>query len=414
LTSQYAANVDNMVSMKTTMLDLICIFCNEDKALFIRIFMARKNHKDFARLRVFIEIYLLELLRKNDAAFLKYKAELIGEIKELRGMMQALSDEYYLEQGNLAAVHAATAEQLNAARAAFLTLLRSIGRKIVVIPDPLNDVVPATFRKETGRKTIQFFEDARNPQMKYPFSMDRHMVVLHGTHIRVSLRQHDQAFINRAFNMWLETVFQGMPFIPKVEEAFREKMRQIINPEQDQTYFELGFSKMIVRSPEMLRLSTLLTNVEGKNEMFKGVLGQEKRTFTRMLLGPLRQSILYNRLGIQPKATGVLQLYKPESKATLPEFVRSVIKQEQELDPGLLETIKHPHEYDDTVREAIGRIILEWNNADAPRGGATRKRKRVCKLSAKTRRRVSKEKRRATHKANNKHARNKHKHTRRA
>jgi len=395
LTSQYAANVDNMVSMKTTMLDLVCIFCNEDKALFIRIFMARKNHKDFARLRVFIEIYLLELLRKKDAAFLEHKAALIGEIKELRTMMQALTAKYYSEQGNIAAVHAATAEQLNTDRAAFLTLLRSIGRKIVLIPDPLNDVVPATFRKETGRKTIAFFKDRQNEQIKYPFKMDQDMFDLYETYM-----------VSHAYDGWLNKVFKEMPFIPKVKEAFREKMGQIIDKTQDPMYFEVGFSNMIVRSPEMLQLFTLLNQVKVSedDDMFKK--GSPKRKFTGKLLNPLRQSILRSS-GIKPKATGVLKLYNPESKATISEFVSSVIK-----DPALLETINRPDEYDDAVNEAIGRIILEWDKV-APRGGATRKRKRVCKLSANTRRRVNQcVRRRATRKASNK--RRKHARTRRA
>jgi len=391
LKGQYtAAHVDNMVSMKTTMLDLVCIFCNEDKALFIRIFMARKNHKDFARLRVFIEIYLLELLRQKDATFLKYKDALIDEIKELRTMMQALTERYYSEQGNLAAVRAATAEQLNTDRAAFLTLLRSIGRKIVLIPDPLQNKIPATFRKETGRRTIGFFKDAQNGQMKYPFKMDQHMVALYGTYIRVSVRQPaEQSFINRAFKVWLDNVFQEIPFSPKVEHAFREKMGKIIDMNQNQTYFEAGFSKMFVRSPEMLRLLTLLNAVKGSDAMFKsGVNRKEKRTFTRMLVVPLRKFMTGNG-GAEPKASYVLQIYNDTSMGTLPAFVRSVI--EQELEPPLLATIERPHEYDDAVSEAIGRIILEWNTT-APRGGSTRKRKRerVCKLKAKTNRRFNK------------------------
>ena len=410
LTSQYAANVDNMVSMKTTMLDLVCIFCNEDKALFIRIFMARKNPKDFARLRVFIEIYLLELLRKKDAAFLEHKEGLIREIKELRVMMSALNEKYYLEQGNLAAVHAATAEVLNDDRAVFLTLLRSIGRKFVLIPDPLQNKIPATFRKETGRKTIEFFEDRHNEQMKYPFSMGRHMVALHGTYIRVSSkRDAEQNFINRAFKVWLDNVFQELPFIPKVEQAFREKMGQIIDKTQDQTYFEVGFSNMIVRSPEMLRLFTLLNQVKGHDAMFKSVKGKDKRAFTRMLLGPLRKIITRDG-GAQPKASYVLQIYDTKSMETLPAFVRSVIQ--QELEPTVAEIINRPNKYDNAVNEAIGRIILEWNRTTSLKGGATRKHKRVCKRNAMTRRRVSKGKRRATHKAFNK--KRKHARTRRA
>jgi len=378
LISQYAANVDNMVSMKTTMLDLVCIFCNEDKALFIRIFMARKNPKDFARLRVFIEIYLLQLLRfkSTDATFLKYKAGLIDEIKKLRFMMSELNKNYYLEQGNLAAVRADTADKLNADRADFLKLLRSIGRKIVLIPDPLQNKVPATFSKETGRNTIGFFKDKGNPQMKYPFKMDQHMFNLYDAHMRFNTAH--------AYDAWLATVFQEMPFIPKVEQAFREKMGKIIDNPQNPIYFEVGFSNMIVRSSTMLQLLTLLNQVKGSNAMFNpDVTRGEKRHFTGRLLGPLRQSILSTRRGIEPKATGVLKLYNPEAKALIPKFVRSVLP---EVEPTLLATIEHHHDYDDSVNEAIGRIILEWNNTDAPKGGATRKRKRVCKRNAMTRR----------------------------
>jgi hypothetical protein len=185
-------------------------------------------------------------------------------------------------------------------------------------------------------------------------------------------------------------------------------MGQIIDKTQDPMYFEVGFSNMIVRSPDMLRLLTLLERVTGSDDMFNpDVKRVDKRKFTGKLLNPLRQSILRSG-GIEPKATGVLKLYNPESKATISKFARSVIK-----DPALLETIERPDEYDDAVREAIGRIILEWNKV-APKGGATRKRKRerVCKLT--TRRFNKCVRRRATHKANNKHMRNKHKHTRRA
>ena len=416
LTIQYAADVDNMVSMKTTMLDLICIFCNEDKALFIRIFMARKNPKDFARLRVFIEIYLLELLRANHATFLKYKAALIDEIKQLRTMMQALNVDYYLEQGNIAAVHAATADKLNVRRVAFLKLLRSIGRKIVLIPDPLNDKVPATFRKETGRNTIDFFK--RNPQIKYPFNMDRHMVDLYGTYVSITTHDDtDQSFINGAYEMWLENVFKELRFVSKIITAFRVKMGKIIDKTQNPIYFEVGFSNMIVRSSSMLQLLTLLNQVKGSNAMFNpGVSRGDQRSFSGKLLGPLRQSILQTRRGTEPKATGVLKLYNTEAKALLPKFVRSVLP---EVEPTLLSTIEHHHDYDDAVNEAIGRIMVEWN-PDAPQGGgggATRKRKRVCKRNAMTRRfnKCFNGKRRATrrkNKANN--GTHKHKHTRRA
>jgi hypothetical protein len=90
---------------------------------------------------------------------------------------------------------------------------------------------------------------------------------------------------------------------------------------------------------------------------------------------------------------------------TLPAFARSVTRSviKQELEPTLLATINDPSEYDDAVREAIGRIILEWNRATSVKGGATRKHKRVCKRNAMTRRCLNQcVRRRATRKASNK------------
>jgi hypothetical protein len=385
LTGQYAANVDNMVSMKTTMLDLVCIFCNEDKALFIRIFMARKNPKDFARLRVFIEIYLLQLLRfkSTDATFLKYKEVLINEIKKLRVMMSELNKNYYLEQGNLAAVRADTAKNLNADRADFLKLLRSIGRKIVLIPDPLNDKVPATFSKETGRNTIGFFKDKRNPQMKYPFKMDQHMFNLYETYRRVTVDvDTEQSIVVHAYDAWLGDVFKEMPFIAKVEQAFREKMGKIIDPKQDPTYFEVGFADMRVKTTEMLKLHNALNEFKFDEETLKGLLKHQRR-----ILPPLRKHIA---MFGPPKASYVHKIFnKTETLLPLfPEFIKDLLKTK---DPKLIKTIDAPKKYDDAVHEAIGNIVLEWNrHAIDMKGGATRKRKRVCKRNAMTRRRFNK------------------------
>jgi hypothetical protein len=376
LTSQYAANVDNMVSMKTTMLDLVCIFCNEDKALFIRIFMARKNPKDFARLRVFIEIYLLQLLRANDATFLQYKPVLIDEIKKLRVMMSELNKKYYLEQGNLAAVRADTAKNLNADRADFLKLLRSIGRKIVIIPDPLDNRIPATFRKETGRNTIGFFKDKRNPQMKYPFKMDQHMFNLYAAYMRATIdadADTEQSIVAHTYDAWLDEVFKEMPFIPQVEQAFREKMGKIIDPNQDHTYFEVGFADMRVKTTEMLKLLNALNETKFDEETLKGLLKHQRR-----MLPLLRQHIV--QFG-PPKASYVHNIF---NKTLLPEFIKDLLKTN---DSNLIKTINAPKKYDDAVHEAIGNLILEWNRrAIELKGGATRKCKRGCKLITKTRR----------------------------
>jgi hypothetical protein len=114
------------------------------------------------------------------------------------------------------------------------------------------------------------------------------------------------------------------------------------------------------------------------------------------LLGPLRSSIkIYS--GSKPAASSVLKLYYTDDETktkdtlnTLSAFVKSIlwnIKLPDEVE----QTINDPDSYDDAVREAIGRIILEWNDvapAKVPaKGGATRKPKRARKLSVKTTRR---------------------------
>ena len=380
LTSQYAANVDNMVSMKTTMLDLVCIFCNEDKALFIRIFMARKNPKDFARLRVFIEIYLLQLLRANDATFLKYKDGLIGEITQLRIMMIELNKNYYLEQGNLAAVHADTADKLNADRAEFLKLLRSIGRKIVLIPDPLQNIVPATFRKETGRNTIRFFKDKQNPQMKYPFKLDQHLFNLYDAY--TVDRDTEQSVVTHAYDAWLAAVFQEMPFVPNVEHAFREKLGKIIDKNNNPIYFEVGFADMRVKTTEMLKLLNALNQSTVDEETIKGLIKHQRR-----ILPPLRKHIA---MFGPPKASYVYKIFNKTDTLLplLPVFIKDLLKTK---DPALLKTIDAPKKYDDAVQEAIGNVILKWNqSAPELKGGATRKRKRACKRNAKTRKHMNK------------------------
>jgi|694.fasta_scaffold10800_4 hypothetical protein len=390
LVSQYVNNVDNMVSMKTTMLDLVCIFCNEDKALFIRIFMARKNPKDFARLRAFIEIYLLYLLRANSSTFQEHKVELLREIKELRVMMTALNERYYLEQGNIAAVDDSAAERLIADRNAFLNLLRSIGRKIVLIPDPLNNEVPATFRKKTGKNTIAFFKDRQNAQqIKYPFKMDQHMFNLYETYTKA--KTVDSSHANEMYNAWLNGVFEEIMFARGAEHMFREKMMKIIDTKQDQMFFQIGFADMPVMSPEMLNLLTQLNQVE-----FDEKLVQEKDMLRhqRRILGPLRKHI--QEFG-QPKASFVHKIFnKTDTLLPLfPEFIKTLLKTD---DPALLKTINEPKKYDDTVNEAIGSIILEWNQkAPVLKGGATRKHKRVCKRNSHTRR-MNKCVRRATRK----------------
>ena len=398
LINQYVRNVDNMVSMKTTMLDLVCIFCNEDKALFIRIFMARKNPKDFSRLRVFIEIYLLQLLRDNNPTFIEHKDELIREIKELRDMMSKLNEKYYLEHGNIAAVDDSTAEKLIVDRNAFLKLLRSIGRKIMLIPDPLNNAVPARFRKTTGRNTIEFFKDRQNKQIKYPFKMDQHMFNLYSAYMSNSNYE--------GYDAWLNGVFDEIKFAPEMERMFQVKLIKIMQTKPDDFYFEIGFADMPIKTTEMLKLLNLLNQVTFDEETLKGLLRHQRR-----ILPPLKKHI--RQFGV-PKASYVHNIFNKTDTLLplLPEFIKDLLKPQ---DPALIKTIDAPRKYDDAVNEAIGNIILEWNDkALQLEGGATRKRKRACKRNANTRRtnKCIGKKRRATRKKT-RTSNGKHKRTRR-
>ena len=393
LESQYSKGADNMVSMKTTMLDLICIFCNEDKALFIRIFMARKNPKDFARLRVFIEMYLLQLLRKNDAAFVTVKSDLIREIKSLRVMMTQLNETYYEKQGNIAAFNVATEEKLNADRTAFLQLLRSIGRKIVLIPDPLDNAIPATFRKETGMRTIQFFNDPQNAQIKYPFDMSQHVRNLYETFVSVPIDTSTQSEINQAYAAWLSGVFNEILFTPKSEAFFRTKLGKILDKAQDPIYFEIGFDDMPVRSPFMLQLLDALKGVQ-----YNAAFVLRFRPILSQLLKPLKKHIADNKskptaiyVGVRTQPNG---LYDATTKALFPVFVKALLLGNAKMEGGLNSKTKELIEqlddftFDDAVNEEIGRIILTYDaNVDNKRlaGGSTQKRKRVGKLNARTR-----------------------------
>ena len=394
LESQYSTGADNMVSVKTTMLDLVCIFCNEDKALFIRIFMARKNPKDFARLRVFIEIYLLLLLRKNDATFLAHKDDLIREIVQLRGIMRGLNELYYSEQGNIAAVQAETATKLNADRTVFLQLLRSIGRRIVLIPDPLDNAIPATFRAKTGMNTIRFFKSIPNPQIKYPFDMMAHMSQF--CTIYYAQFRRDNAQLRAAYDSWMSDVISQLRFNEESTAFFREKLRIILD--NGDGNIELDFKHMPVKSPHMLELLTALKGIKMDEAKLKQM--NKFKALRSNLLYPLREFI-EKQGGLAPSATYVIKLY---DKSTINDYLiglvrYALLKDESQNNSGLIKIISEPANYDDAVREEIGRILLEWN-ALAPSqlgGGSTRKRKRVCRLkNARTRAKPRSIKRRNT------------------
>ena len=72
-------------------------------------------------------------------------------------------------------------------------------------------------------------------------------------------------------------------------------------------------------------------------------------------------------------------------------LVRYLLKDKLKGEPAnsaLMQIVNDSANYDDAVREEIGRILLEWNR-HAPLqlgGGSTRKRTRVCRLkNARTR-----------------------------
>ena len=363
---------DNLVSLKIIMLDIICIFCDEGASLFCRIFMARKNPKDFARLRVFIDIYLLQLVSSSD----QENAEFIADVRRLRDIMSQLNTDYYLEQGNIAAVNADMAEQLNARRDEFLGVLRKVGRAIVELGAP-TDPVPEQFRITTGASTIQLFKES--PQIKYKFDMRQHMVQLVGAY----------AGEDGSYDEWLNNVFETILFAPKVESVFREKLATILSMEAESNY-EISFKDMPVRSPYMLQLIHLLNVIEidkVKSDQIKDV-----KVLRYNLLYPIREFIKKNR-GIEPSATYVIKIHHKSTiiNKVMLTLVRYLLKDELKCKPAnsaLMQIVNDSANYDDAVREEIGRILLEWNR-HAPLqlgGGSTRKRTRVCRLkNARTR-----------------------------
>ena len=380
---------DNMVSLKTTMLDIICIFCDEGKSLFIRIFMARKNPKDFARLRAFIDLYLLQLLQANPA-FAETNAEFIQLVGQLRAKMDQLDETYYLKQGNIAATNAATAEQIDEDRTAFLMLLRSIGRKIVELPDPFGDVVPTRFQAApTGANMIQFFKES--PQMTYNFDMSQHMAQL------FSIYRGGQDV--GAYTTWLNEVFSQIKFPPKSETFFRSKLDQILDPVDPDGNRKIGFKEMPEISPLMLRLHDALKRVK----VSQSLVSRFKHIFPA-LLNPIKEQI---GRGVNPTAyyVGVRNktpenpqegVYDTETKRRLfPTFVKHVILKNEMKNPIISELIHDLRanakyddydDYDDAVKEEIGRILLDYVHdptiaLGGGGGGGSKTRKRSRRMA---------------------------------
>ena len=371
---------DNLVSLKIIMLDIICIFCDEGASLFCRIFMARKNPKDFARLRVFIDIYLLQLVRSN-ASFAADNAAFIDNVRQLRDLMARLNADYYLEQGNIAAVNAVMAEQLNARRDEFLGVLRKVGRAIVELDAP-TDPVPEQFRTTTGASTIQLFKES--PQIKYPFDMSQHMAQLFGAYTGEA----------GSYDAWLTNVFETILFAPNVESVFREKLATILSMDAESNY-EISFKDMPTRSPYMLELLNALKGVH-YNDAF--VL--RYRPILRELLKPLKEHIKKTTImptaiyvGVRTTPDGV---YDAPTKALFPNFAKALLlgnKKMNDVDDQtkmLIQQLDNGFQFDDAANEEIGRILLEYaanvNDRRLAGGGSTRKCTRVCRLNARTRR----------------------------
>ena len=368
----------NLVSLKVMMLDIICIFCDEGASLFCRIFMARKNPKDFARLRVFIDIYLLQLARSNPR-LAQDNAAFIADVRQLRDIMARLNTDYYLEQGSIAAFDAEKAEQLNARRDEFLGLLREVGRAVVDLDAP-TETVPA--QMATGASTIQFFKES--PQIKYNFDMNHHMDQL----FKCASAEMGSNEANDSYDAWLTSVFETILFTPKVESVFREKLATILERDPESNY-EIDFEDMPTRSPYMLELLTALKGIKMDDE---ATLKQMNKfgALRSNLLGPLREFIAKHGR-VPPSATYVIKLY---DKSTINNYLIALVKyallsnilKSQGANSGLMIIVNEPANYDDAVREEIGRILLEWNeHAPVKLGGSTRKRKRVCRLNARTR-----------------------------
>jgi hypothetical protein len=386
---------DNLVSLKVIMLDIICIFCDEGASLFCRIFMARKNPKDFARLRVFIDIYLLQLL-SSSGNFAQENATFIDNVRKLRDIMSQLNTDYYLEHGSIAAFDAATAEQLNARRDEFLGLLREVGRAIVELAAPA-EPVPTQIQAVTGASTIQFFRES--PQIKYKFDMNQHMAQLFDAYTR-----REEA---DSYNEWLNSVFETILFAPKVESVFREKLATILSKSMDpESNYEINFEDMTDRSPHMLELLNALKGIKMDEAKLKQMT--KFKVLRSNLLRPLREFIAAQG-GVTPNATYVIKIYhQPIINNYLIALVKyALLKDElhqlqgEDANSALMQVVNDPANYDDAVREEIGRILLEWN-ARAPiqlGGGSTRKPKRGCRLkNARTRVKLQNGKCRSTRK----------------
>jgi hypothetical protein len=185
------------------------------------------------------------------------------------------------------------------------------------------------------------------------------------------------------YDAWLTTVFEKILFTPEVESGFREKLTTILTMSPESNY-EVNFKDMPTRSPAMLELLNALKGInidKAKSNQIKKV-GELRYN----LLYPLREFIANKR--VEPSATHVLKIY---DKSTIDDYLLMLVKyvllnnilKTPGVNPALMKIVNEPANYDDAVREEIGRILLEWNKSAPPQlgGRSTRKHKRVCRLN---------------------------------
>ena len=380
---------DNMVSLKIIMLDIICIFCDEGASLFCRIFMARKNPKDFARLRVFIDMYFLQLLRADDT-FTDTNPEFIADVRQLRGLMDQLNEDYYLKEGSIAAVKVETAQQLDVRRDEFLQVLRKVGRKIMELDEP-REPVPMQFQTMTGENTVRFFKE--NAQMKYKFDMSRHMSRLFETYSK-DVSQPEGG------DEWLKDVFTDILFEPQTEEFFSVTLHEILEKNTDdatQPNSEIDFKDMPVMQSITIELLHALQKIHATGPDMTPLYNANK-PLMYSLLNPIRNAKLNNS---SAQFIGNEFDFKKsiDKRIVFKILVDKLLKLGLPANTALIAELEgNDYEFSKEVNTEIGRILLELNSNTSVKdislntrwgggvGVKTIKCKRCCKLNARTRR----------------------------
>ena len=386
---------DNMVSLKIVMLDIICIFCDEGASLFCRIFMARKNPKDFARLRVFIDMYFLQLLRADDT-FTDTNPEFIADVRQLRGLMDKLNEDYYLKEGNIAAVKVETAQQLDVRRDEFLQVLRKVGRKIMELDEP-SEPVPMQFQTRTGENTVQFFKE--NAQMKYMFDMNQHMSRLFEAYSSSSSSSSSSSGGSELYGKWLKDVFTEILFEPKTEEFFGTTLTEILEKNTDdatQPNSEIDFKDMPVMQSITIELLHALQKIHATGPDMTPLYNANK-PLMHSLLYPIRDAKVDNSsaryIGNEFEFKHLIV-----KRTVFKILVDQLLKLGLPANTALIADLEgNDYEFSEEINTEIGRILLELNSNPSVKdislntrwgggGSKTIKCKRCCKLNARTRR----------------------------